>query len=124
MHTTLRLLASVALPIADTVSDVLLTIEWHGGDNQWYFKISLSILIVSAFLPACFFLLLLDSSLPALRFSLRILLPPSFSLLALALSLPLFLSFTFFFFFFYELQRLGSISRTGEQGYNKDMKGG
>ena len=47
-----QLMCSVALPIADSVSDVLLTVEWLTGDQQWYGRMSLSILIVSELLPA------------------------------------------------------------------------
>ena len=47
-----QLMCSVALPIADSVSDVLLTVEWLTGDQRWYGRVSLSILIVSELLPA------------------------------------------------------------------------
>ena len=56
----LILLSSVVLPISDTGSDIALTAEWlqSGGDEKWFGEVSLAIIVVSAFIPACAMLLI------------------------------------------------------------------
>ena len=53
--TVLVLLSSVALPIADTGSDILLTYEWldagPSSDEYWFGQMSLAIMIISVAIP-------------------------------------------------------------------------
>ena len=56
----LILLSSVVFPISDTGSDIALTAEWlqSGGDEKWFGEVSLAIIVVSAFIPACAMLII------------------------------------------------------------------
>ena len=53
--TVLVLLSSIALPIADTGSDILLTYEWldagPSSDEYWFGQMSLAIMIISTVIP-------------------------------------------------------------------------
>ncbi len=53
--TVLVLLSSIALPIADTGSDILLTYEWldagPSSDEYWFGQMSLAIMIISVAIP-------------------------------------------------------------------------
>ena len=53
--TILVLLSSIALPIADTGSDILLTYEWldagPSSDEYWFGQMSLAIMIISTVIP-------------------------------------------------------------------------
>lgn len=51
------LLFGVTFPILDTGSDIALTVEWlsagANSDDYWFGTVSLSIIVISAFIPAC-----------------------------------------------------------------------